>query len=103
MADAPIMSGVTIADIQKKISEKFDEKYKGGMTKTRLKKMFEDADKDHDGFITFPEFLTALETTCNALSNDEAAFLFQVLAHSLQPPPSLSFVADGVCPPLRSP
>jgi hypothetical protein len=30
------MSGVTIADIQNKVVAKFDEKYKGGMTKNRL-------------------------------------------------------------------
>ena len=46
------MSGITIADIQAKIVSKFDEKYKGGMTKQRLERMFREADKDADGFIT---------------------------------------------------
>lgn len=72
------MSGITIADIQAKIVSKFDEKYKGGMTKQRLERMFREADKDADGFITFPEFKSALEQNVNALSDDEAAFLFQV-------------------------
>ena len=36
------------------------------------------ADKNGDGFITFPEFMTALEQNVNALSYDEASFLFQV-------------------------
>lgn len=71
------MSGVTIADIQAKIVAKFDEKYKGGMTKNRLERMFREADKNNDGFITLPEFVMALEQNANALSDDEASFLFQ--------------------------
>lgn len=46
------------------------------MTAQRLRKMFQDVDRDQDGFVTFQEFLTALEQTCNALSPDEANFLF---------------------------
>ena len=44
--------------------------------------MFREADKNGDGFITFPEFMTALEQNVNALSDDEASFLFQVRPES---------------------
>jgi len=71
------MAGVTIADIQAKIVAKFEQKHKGGMTKSKLNMMFNQVDKDKDGFITFPEFLTALEHDCNALTDNEASFLFQ--------------------------
>ena len=40
--------------------------------------MFREADKNSDGFVTLPEFMTALEQNANALSPDEASFLFQV-------------------------
>ena len=71
------MSGVTIADIQKKILEKVEQKYKGGVSKERLARIFNEKDKDKDGFVSQVEFIAALqEGGGNPVSDMEAEFLF---------------------------
>ena len=65
----------TIADLQTKILVKMEQKFKGGATNQRLRRMLGDVDSDKDGFITMKEFNTALGELC--LATDEASFLFQ--------------------------
>lgn len=65
----------TIADIQAKILAKMENKFKGGATSQRLKRMLSDMDADKDGFVSFKEFNSALGELC--LASDEAGFLFQ--------------------------
>lgn len=66
----------TIADIQGKFIAKLENKYKGGINKMRLNKVFAETDKDNDGFISLAEFKEAITLSGNALAETEAEFLF---------------------------
>lgn len=69
---------LTVAQIQSKILEKVDQKYKGGVSKQRLDKGFRELDLDGDGFLRFNEFAEALSVHFgNPISGDESQFLFQ--------------------------
>merc|ERR1719181_1348394 len=54
---------------------KIEEKFKGSPT-ARLKKLFKDVDLDNDGMIGFREWMRIVELAGNAISADEAEFLF---------------------------
>jgi len=67
----------TIKSIQLKILEKVEQKYKGGVTKERLLRIFTDKDSNQDGFVTLVQFKEAIrEGGGNAISDAEAEFLF---------------------------
>ena len=67
----------TIKDIEQKILDKIEQKFKGGNLKSRLGRIFSDQDKDQDGFLTFVEFMKALvDGAGNPISQQEAEFLF---------------------------
>ena len=69
------LAQTTIADIQSKVLAKMENKFKGGASSMRLKRMLSDVDGDKDGHITFREFQAGLGELC--LAPDESAFLFQ--------------------------
>jgi len=68
---------VTVKNIQQKILDKMDQKYKGGATAQRLNQAFGDKDRNQDGFVSESEFKAALREGCgNPLDDKEAEFLF---------------------------
>ena len=79
----------TIKDIQQKILDKIEQKYKGGVSRERLARIFGDQDKDSDGFVTLPQFKEALsQGGGNPISEAEAEFLFHfydTLAETQEP------------------
>jgi len=66
----------TIKDLQAKYLTKLESKTKGGITKRTLSKNLGEFDGDNDGFVSFNEFWRSLERAGNALSSQEAEFLF---------------------------
>jgi len=67
----------TVADLQRKILEKVEQKKKAGVTRASLTGIFEPCDRDHDGQLSQVEFGLALEQIGNPLDNNELAFVFE--------------------------
>jgi len=67
---------MTIAGIQDKLISKLEQKWKGGITKEKLRKMWTAVDADNDGFVSMDEFNKGLSFNGNALSDQEAFALF---------------------------
>jgi len=77
------MSGLTIADVQAKYLTKLAQKTKGGLTERTVKKnlgeFVPETQTLPDGvtkMMDFPQFKRSLETAGNALTEQEAMFLF---------------------------
>ena len=86
---ATMSSGITTKQVMEKIIEKIEQKYKGGVSKERLTRIFENKDANRDGFISLIQFKEALtEGGGNPISEKEAIFLFDffdTLAHQKDP------------------
>lgn len=67
---------LTIAKIQEKILNKYEDKFRGSVNKPKLMRAFTDVDKDNDGFLSLTEFRGGLEALGGALSQQESDFLF---------------------------
>ena len=91
------MSGQSIASIQTKFLEKIEQKYKGGVSKERLIKIFGGKDTNEDGFITLVEFKRAISESGNALSDPEAEFLFHFWDTMAQTQEPRGQVEVGLC------
>ena len=95
-------SEITIKQIVEKILEKMEQKYKGGVSKERLNRIFENKDANRDGFISVIQFKEALtEGGGNPISEKEASFLFgffDTLAHQKDPEDmvEIPFIVDQI-------
>lgn len=67
----------TIADLQTKIVNRMEDKFKGGASKQRLTRILQDRDGNNDGFISLKEFNDAFDVAGLSLRPDEMSFLFQ--------------------------
>ena len=76
--------------------EKFEQKFKGSITPSKLSRIFGDQDSDNDGFITLAQFKQAITMSGNALSDIEAEFLFHFWDTMAEQQPAQGAIEIGV-------